>query len=503
MKVLNAEQIRAADAYTIKHESVKSIDLMERAAVKCYDWIVDKFDKNQPFDVFCGLGNNGGDGLALARLLLENDYKVNVFVVKFSKKCSADFRVNETRLKKLGVVLKSVIDERSIPAIRPNSIVVDAIFGSGLSKPIDGFTAKLIQKINASGNTTVAIDIPSGLSTEDNSQNNANNILLADYTLTFEVPKLSFLFAENGLKVGEWSILYIGLNKDFINKTKSSVELIEFNDVRHLVKARMMHSHKGNFGHALIVAGSYGKMGAAVLSAEACLRTGTGLLTTYIPKCGYDILQSTVPEAMVKTSETFNNISGTIDFGMYNSVGIGPGIDMKDETANTLKQLIQNLTSPIVIDADALNILGKNKTWLAFLPKASILTPHPKEFERVFGKTTNSYEQLVLQKQNSIKFGIYIVLKGSYTCITCPSGEVYFSKSGNPGMATAGSGDVLTGIITGLLSQGYDSKQAAILGIYLHGIAGDIAADKHSQPAMLARDIVYNIGEAYKMLNHE
>lgn len=504
MKILNAEQIRSVDAYTIKHEPIKSIDLMERAANLCFEKILELYPENRKFNVFCGVGNNGGDGLVIARLLFEKGLDVAVYVVKFSDKFSADFRVNETRLKKSGIAIKSIIDERSIPKLSKDDVIIDAIFGTGLARLIEGFIEKVVWAINKSGAPVVSIDIPSGLFDEDNDANNKDGIVLADHTLTFEVPKLSFLLPENGMRVGAFSILDIGLNKSFIEEQDTPYEFVTKDMVAGLMCNRYKHAHKGTYGHALLIEGSLGKMGAAVLSAEACLRSGVGLLTMLIPNCGYEILQTAVPEAMVMLSEQENELSGVVkDLEKYSAIGVGPGIGTSALVQGVLKQLIQTSPIPLVIDADALNILGENKTWLAFLPTGSILTPHPKEFERVFGAAKNEFERLKLQREQSVKHGVYIVLKGAYSCITCPSGEVYFNSTGNPGMATAGSGDVLTGIITGLMAQGFDSKQSAILGVYLHGLAGDIAAEINSQEAMLARDIIYNLGNAYKQLKND
>lgn len=288
--------------------------------------------------------------------------------------------------------------------------------------------------------------------------------------------------------------------EDFIKTLSGSNYLITKQDVANLLKPRNKFSHKGDYGYALLIAGSHGKMGAAVLAAEACLRSGTGLLTVHIPQCGYTVLQTAVPEAMVKTDVSENFISGIIYSDKYNAVGIGPGIGMEKETQSALKLLIQNSSKPIVFDADALNILSENKTWLSFVPRNSILTPHPKEFERLFGSSENDSETIQLQKDSSVKHGAYIVLKGAHTSISTPAGNVWFNSTGNPGMATEGAGDVLTGIITGWLAQGYTSRDACILGVYLHGLAGDFAAARQGCEAMLAGDIVKDIGTAYKFL---
>lgn len=291
--------------------------------------------------------------------------------------------------------------------------------------------------------------------------------------------------------------------EDYIKTLPGSNYLITKETVKDLLKVRNKFSNKGDYGHALLITGSYGKMGASVLASEACIRSGVGLLTVYTPKCGYNILQISVPEAMIDTSSSENFISGVIYGDKYDAIGIGPGIGTEKETQQALKLLIQNSSKPIIFDADALNILSENKTWLSFVPKNSILTPHAKEFERLFGAGENDLERYQLQKDSSIKYGTYIVLKGAHTSISTPTGSFYFNTTGNPGMATAGSGDVLTGIITGLKAQGYSSQEAAIIGVYLHGLAGDFAAARQGVEAMLAGDIVKDIGTGFKFLHED
>jgi len=504
MKILNAEQIRATDSYTIENEPIKSIDLMERAAEKCSKWVTDFFHKDTYFKIICGMGNNGGDGLAIARLIIKEGYNVEVLIVPFFSKASDDFNENRKRLDSVKGIKVTEIKEASdiiVTDIKDKHVaIIDAILGSGLSKPVDGKLAEVIQRINSLGCPVVSIDMPSGLMMEDNSAADRKNIVNATFTLTFETPKLAFLFADNAKHVGDWFIMDIGLDKGFIAAQKSINYFVTEDMIVPMLKPRARFSHKGTFGHALLVCGSYGKIGAAVLAAKACLRSGVGLLTVRVPKCGYAIMQSSVPEAMVDADENENEFTGIKDVANSNVIGVGPGIGQSQQTANGLKLLIQNSKLPMVIDADALNILSENKTWLAFLPIGSILTPHPGEFERLVGKQANNYQTHLTQIEFARKHRIYLVLKGAYTSIATPNGEVYFNSTGNPGMATGGSGDTLTGIITGLLAQGYTSNQAAILGVYLHGLAGDIAANELGQEALIAEDISNCLGKAYKHL---
>ncbi|TAL61891.1 MAG: NAD(P)H-hydrate dehydratase [Bacteroidetes bacterium] len=515
MKILSSEEIRKADAYTIKHKPIRSIRLMERAARACVNWLTDPavsplFRREgaggEAIKIFCGLGNNGGDGLAIARLLAAKKFKVEVFIIRYSNKCSDDFLVNEKCLKKIKEVkIHNITSSAALPLTinhYPLSIIVDALFGSGLNKPVEGLAAEAISYINKSRCPVVAIDIPSGLFSDKNDHHKDVAVVRATHVLTFESPKLAFMFPENEPYVGAFSVLDIGLDEGFISSLPSKNYFVREIEAHFLYKKRTKFSHKGTFGHALIVAGSYGKMGACVLASRACLSAGAGLVTVHISKCGYDILQTANPEVMVEVDSEEKMISDNIKIDKYNAIGIGPGIGTEKETQNLLKVLIQNSSVPLVLDADALNILAENKTWLSFLPVNSILTPHPGEFKRLVGEADNDFERLQLQKEFSIKHGVYVTLKGAHTCISCPDGEVYFNSTGNPGMATAGSGDVLTGIITGLLAQGYDSKKASVLGVYLHGLAGDIATQHLSEESMIAGNIVEFMGEAFRGLSY-
>jgi NAD(P)H-hydrate epimerase len=505
MHIISSEEIHQADAYTIEHKPIKSIDLMERAAKECVKWLVAKFDKQHSFIIFCGLGNNGGDGLAIARLLAAKKFKVQVFIIRYSKKCSEDFLANEKRLKKIKNVkihnITSAVQLSNFPIFQPSIIFIDAIFGSGLNKPVEGLASEAINFINKSDCKIISIDIPSGLFADKNSHNKDAVIVRAKHTLTFQSPKLAFMFPENGNYVGDFSVLEIGLDEEFTASLPSKNYFITEEYAWFIRKPRNKFSHKGTFGHALIVAGSYGKMGACVLSSKACLSAGAGLVTVHIPKCGYDILQTTNPEVMVETDSSETIISDNIKLDNYNVIGIGPGIGTEKKTQNALKVLIQNSSSPMVIDAGALNILSENKTWISFLPKNSILTPHPGEFKRLVGDADNDFDRLKLQKEFSIKHSVYVILKGAHTCTTCPDGDVCFNSTGNPGMATAGSGDVLTGILTALLAQRYDSKQAAVLGVYVHGLAGDFAAKNLSEESLIARNIIEFLGQAFKKIS--
>lgn len=504
MKILTAEQVRQWDQYTIQHEPIASINLMERAAAKCVDWLVqrDSFGEEKGyaesrFSIFCGKGNNGGDGLAIARLMAEKKYSVTVYILEFGHKGTDDFQINLARLHQYPEVdIRFIQTEENFHALRKEEIVIDALFGSGLNRGIEGVTAALIDHINSSGCEIIAIDIPSGLFVDHFSA--GNTIIKANHTLSFQCYKPGLLVAENAAYIGEVHILDIGLHLDFYSSVHSPYELTDDTIIQSIYQPRKSFAHKGNFGHSLLLAGSYGKIGAAVLSARACLRSGTGLLTCHIPKCGYDVLQISVPEAMVTTDFNSSFITRIEDdLTKYEAVGIGPGIGTASETKMMLREILDTYRSPLVLDADALNILASQKDLLKMVPGGSILTPHPKEFERLFGKSENDFDQIQLALQKANELDVVIVLKGHHTLIATEDGKGFFNSTGNAGMATAGSGDVLTGMLTGLLAQGYSSLESAIFGVYLHGLAGDFAARELSMEAMVAEDIVENLSNAF------
>lgn len=499
LKIFSAAQIKKADQFTIDHEPVLSEQLMERAASRCAEWIQRQFLVNQPVIVFCGPGNNGGDGLVIARLLLIAGYDTTVYIFPGSGNYSPDFILNEGRLQQLNPGCIHMIPKESmIPDLLPNAIIIDAVFGTGLSKPITGFAQKLISVINGSGAVVVSIDIPSGLFADKHSDPDTA-IVQAHSTLSFQFPKLAFFFPENAKYISNYEILSIGLSETFIQQEPTTHYQLTGNFIKGLLRPRKKFSHKGNYGHALLVAGSYGMSGAAVLAAKACLRTGAGLLSVHVPSSAYTILQTTNPEAMVHTDTDEKIITGVTDTITYDAVGIGPGIRTDPKTQEMLLRVLQQ-QKRLVIDADALNILALHKDWLDLLPENSILTPHPKEFERLAGKSTDDFERHWSQLAFSKKHKLYLVLKGAHTCITTPEGDSYFNITGNPGMAKGGSGDVLTGILTSLLAQGYTAKETCLLGVYIHGLAGDIARDIKGETGMIALDICECLPEAFKKL---
>ena len=493
MKIPNIQSARAADAYTIENEPISSVDLMERAATQIYFWLMRNLkSKEVPIKIFCGMGNNGGDGLVLARLLATQDIYAQVFILRVSDSFSHDADVNYERLKDIqDVPMYDIFSKDDFPKISDDDIIIDALFGSGLKRPLEGLAAEIVNHINDNQAIRIAIDIASGLNGD--SIGSDGPIVRADYTVSMQFPKMAFLYPENEPFVGKWEVLDIKIHPDYIENVETANLYTTADVVKPLLHKRGKHSHKGTYGHALLIAGSTGKSGAALLASESCMRSGVGLLTTHLPKQTMLSLQVYLPEAMISPDKSNDCFSQLPDLQPYNAVGVGPGLGKSEETANALKHLIQEVKVPLVLDADALNIISENKTWLSFLPERTIITPHPKEFERLFGKTDNSQQRLELQREMSKQYNIIIVLKGANTSITFPNGSCFFNSTGNPGMATAGSGDVLTGIVLSLLAQRYTPEEAAIIGVFMHGRAGDKAASQLGMESMIAGDITKNL----------
>lgn len=498
MKILSAAEIREWDQYTIRHEPVISVDLMERAATACVEWLISQYPDSPSFGIFCGKGNNGGDGLAIARLLLDRQYKVSVHILEFGHKGTDDFQQNLARLHGFpDADIHFIQSAANLHPVPEGQLIVDALFGSGLNRPLEGLTADLVRHINQAGRTVVSIDIPSGLFTDRSSL--GAPAIQATHTLSFQCYKPAFLFAENSPFLGSIHVLDIGLHPDYYRQVQAGFELTDHDTVQIIYRPRNRFAHKGMLGHAALISGSYGKMGAAVLAAGACLRSGAGLLTLHIPACGYEILQSRVPEAMLVTDPDSKYLTqAPADLTKYDAIGVGPGIGTDDATKMMLHAILHHYRGPMVLDADALNIIAGQKDLMSLLPPGTILTPHPKEFARLFGESANDFERALLALHKARELGIVILLKGHHSLIATPDGKGFFNQTGNAGMATAGSGDVLTGIITGLLAQHYNAVEAAVLGAYLHGLAGDLAAVDHSQEALVAGDIIAFLGKAWK-----
>ncbi len=499
MKILSAQQIRQADQHTISHEPIRSIDLMERAAAVCAARIQQYSPAGTPIIIICGKGNNGGDGLAIARLLSATGYQVQVCILDYTPHESEDFTANLERLTDQAAAAIWRIATASDIVLPAGSIVIDAILGTGINKPAEGLIADTIRRINDSGLRIISIDVPSGLRT-DEPTSAKDAVVRAWRTLTFQQPKLAFMFPESGEYTGEFDVLDIRIDTSFIPESTCTYFYVSASTLQPLLKTRSKFSHKGTYGHALLIAGAYGKMGAAVLAASACLRSGAGLLTAHIPACGYQIIQTSLPEAMVSIDAGQDQVTTAPAMDLYNAVGIGPGIGTADATARLLKQVIQSVSGSLVIDADALNILARQRTWLEFLPPLTILTPHPKEFDRLTQKHDSSWQRLDTAQQLAKKNNLVIVLKGAHTATVLPDGSVWFNSTGNPALAKGGSGDILTGIVTGLLARGYAPAVAACLGVYLHGLAADMAVRSIHAESLLASDVIAHISAAFQQM---
>lgn len=499
MKIFTAAQIRACDAFTIHASGISSIDLMEKAALACHDWIRENLPADALFVILCGSGNNGGDGLAIARLLHQSGVRVKAFLLQVQDELSPDCSANLQKLLAIDKDLVTIVTPGTfIAELPPHILLIDAILGTGLNRPVSGWLADFITHINSLPNRKIAIDMPSGLPADIVPDNDAVILQVQD-TLSFHFYKRSFLHPECGAVAGRISLLNIGLNPAFIEATHSQYRMITPHAAKTIYKPRTRFSHKGTYGSVLMVGGSYGKIGAMVLSSMAALRAGAGLVTALVPSCGYQVLQTAIPEVMCITSGE-NNVTQVDRWEHIDAVGIGPGMGTDSHTANAVAEFLESCKQPVVLDADALNIIAKQPELLAKIPKGSIITPHPKEFSRLFGSNTNSMIQVDHARIQAMRYNINIVLKGHHTAVINTEGECWYNMTGNAGMATAGSGDVLTGLITGLLAQGYEPHAAAMLGVYLHGVAGDLAADETSKEALIASDIVAHIGQAFKKL---
>lgn len=497
MKIFTTAQLYQADKNTLEKQKITSEELMERAGTQIFNWLHVRMQGSPvPIHIFCGIGDNGGDGLVAGRVLLKHGYNVTVYVVNCSDKRSQNFLHNYDKIKNVTKKWPILMDgEEDFPKINPEDIIVDAIFGIGLNRCPSGWVKKLIQHLNTCKAFKLAVDIPSGLYANEPMED-TDAVLKANHTLTFQTPKLSFFLPETAPYVSNFNVLDIGLDIASLEDIEPLAQLISKPEAQRFYKPREKFGHKGTYGHALIVAGSYGKMGSAVLSTTATFKIGAGLVTAFVPKCGYGILQTIVPEAMVATDAEEEFISEVaIDFEPA-AIGIGMGIGKNKRTVAVLKKIFQIKETPFVIDADALNIISENKALLKLLPKNSVLTPHPGELKRLIGEWKNDYDKLEKAKKFSKKHQVVLIIKGAYS-ITVYSGKLYINTTGNPGMGTAGSGDVLSGVITGLLAQGYDALLASVFGVYMHGQAGDIAAELLGYEAIMAGDIIDNISEAY------
>ncbi|OAV45652.1 bifunctional ADP-dependent NAD(P)H-hydrate dehydratase/NAD(P)H-hydrate epimerase [Lewinella sp. 4G2] len=506
MQILSSPELRSLDELTVHTEGISSLELMERASKAFTNAFIKLYrPKDGPVLILCGNGNNGGDGLAVARMLAGLNFKVHVLVLGGSR--SPDNNTNLTRARQQGFPINLLEEHHKLPTPAPGVILIDALLGTGLSRPLSGFLEQVVKFYSqVEGLTRIALDLPSGMLADEPS---TGTIMQADRTLSLGYPKAALFAPENAPFFGEVTIVPFALHgpaavRHLRPEGYSAPDvLLDAATVSRLIKPRRANDHKGTFGHALLVAGSFGKMGAAVLAARAVLRSGAGLVTAHVPRSGYEIMQIAFPEAMCTVDAHRYHATEVGDVNPYATIGIGPGLGTKNLTVKLLSNLLKRYDRPMVLDADALNILGQHQELFDEVPKGSILTPHPKEFQRLFGDTTDSFARWQVQREMAVHWGIYIVLKTGYTTIATPEGKIYANPTGNPGMGTAGTGDVLTGLLTGLLAQGYDSKSACLLGVYLHGLAGDLAAEDGTQQFLIAEDVINNLGAAYRELQRQ
>lgn len=498
-KIFCISQVRDIDKYTIEHEPVSSLDLMERAAEAWTDFFLKVLDTDSKIVVVAGNGNNGGDGYVIARLLLEEGYDVVVFRLMADKPFSKDCEANYKRWVKCGGEVRVMASPEDFQ-VEPESIIIDAIFGIGLDRKVTGLAADIIKKMNVSPNLVVAVDMPSGLMGEDNTDNDPGAIVCADYTFTFQFAKVAFMLPENACYVGQWEVLDIGLNEEMIEKTETPWYYTTQENIRAILPVPGKFSHKGINGKGLLIAGSYGMMGAAVLAAKAALRSGVGLLYCHVPIRGGDTMQVSVPEAILDLDKSQTCFTGVKAADQYDAIAVGPAIGQGPETVAALKNLLQERKGVTILDADALNLMSEHRELLEYLHDKCILTPHMKEFERLAGKSANDFDRLNKLSTFASRWRVYIVLKGANSVVATPQGHFYFNMSGNPGMAKGGTGDVLTGVLLALAANGMDVFQVARIGVFAHGLAADLLAEEYGYRGICSGMIAEGMGKAWKEL---
>ncbi len=502
MKIFRNDQIRAIDRYTIENDGVSALELIERVAEAATCEIISRWRPNKRIAIFAGPGNNGADALAIARILIEQGYRPEIFLFNIGgNRLSIDCKACRDRLLEYGDIdYTEVKGNFTLPDLSRNHLVIDGLFGSGLREPLSGGFMALVRYINESGATVVSIDVPSGMFSDWNNGVINRNIIHADLTLAIQFPRLAFFISDNAELIGEWKVLDIELSAEEIRNTTTDYYLVEKSDVRRVLKRRKPFSSKADYGSAMIIAGSYGMMGAAVLATKGALRSGAGKVSIHSARCGYNILQTSVPEALFEADKHDIAVTNMLLQHQYSSIAIGPGIGTHEVTINALEAFLKTAGNPVILDADALNCIALRPTLLNHIPILSIITPHAAEFDRLFGAQINAESRLKKAIEMSKYYNIIIVLKGHYTAVIRPDGKIYFNSSGNPGMATGGSGDVLTGVIASMMAQGYKPEVSALIGTYIHGLAGDIAAEEHGQYGVTASDIAENLGKAIRSI---
>ena len=499
MKIFSAAQIKACDAYTIHASGISSVDLVERAASECATHIIGHYPVDTPFVLLCGMGNNGADGLALARILMQHGYGIKVFVLQHRNEHTPENKSHLNKLLRIDAALVEYLQPETFLADLPEQVVlIDAILGTGLSRQVDGWLADFFSHINHLPNKKIAIDIPSGMPADNLPAPDAS-MIAAQETLSFEFYKRSFLHPETGPYCGKITIVAIGLHPTFIEATHTHYQTIDEDALSILLKKKAAFSYKNQHGHCFITGGSKGKVGAALLATAAALKSGVGLVSSIIPEVAYIPLQSNLPEAMCQVAGQ-THIESIEPYQAASAMGIGIGMGTAEASVQALTNFLETCTLPCVFDADALNILAAHPELMTKIPEHSILTPHVGECDRLFGASSNSMQRVEHIRMQAMRYKVCIVLKGHHTVVVTPDGDCYYNLNGNAGMAKGGSGDVLTGLIAGLLAQAYLADQAALLGVYIHGLAGDLAATELGMQAMNARDIIEYLSGAWQKL---
>ena len=501
MKLFTNDEIRAIERYTIEQEGVSLAELIERVAEGVTDEVCARWRSDKPTIIFAGPGNNGADALATGRLLCHHGFRPEIYLFNIGgNKLSADCAAQRDRLlaEHPDVMFTEVTKSFNMPQLHANYLVIDGLFGSGLNEELKGGFKVLVQNVNDEKATVVSIDLPSGMFGDWNPHIVNRDTVHATLTLAIQFPRLCFFIPDNAELIGEWKVIDIGLSEQAISQSPVNFCLVEKRDVRHRLHHRKEFCSKADFGSAILYAGSYGMMGAAVLSASGALRAGLGKLTVCAPKCGYTILQTSVPEAMYHYNRGEMNIVDIRPERSFSAIGVGPGIGTHELTVMALEDFLASINQPVVLDADALNCIAIKPSMLNTIPVLSVLTPHAGEFDRMFGPQTSGEARLRTAIEKAKYYNIFIILKGHYTAIVRPDGKVYFNSSGTPALATPGSGDVLTGILLAMLAQGYPAELASIIAVYIHGLAGELAASEHGEYGVLAGDIAANVGRAIK-----
>ncbi|MBK9763127.1 MAG: NAD(P)H-hydrate dehydratase [Flavobacteriales bacterium] len=507
LPILTNTQIREVERAFMVSSSVTPLELMEQAARQCTDRLLrdiaqGEFGPATTFVVVVGMGNNGGDGLVIARLLTAAGISVRVLRVLHKEERSLEHRVDHLELLKIGVPCVDIADPLGEVELFGNEVVIDCLLGTGVSRPPTGLLRNVIRNLNNSGRSIVSIDLPSGLVEPGSDQPfDPESCIRADRTFTFEVPRPALLLAGTGPFAGRWELVPIGLDPELLGASARFGEWVEATDVRDHLMQRPRFSHKGTFGHALLIAGSKGMFGAAVLATKACLRSGVGLVSAHVPDKLATTMHLAAPEALCSIDHSPDHVAQLPLLEQFSAVAIGPGLGSHPESSTVVDTLLSSVEVPLVLDADALNILANNPGWFRHLSKNTVLTPHPKEMDRLLSSPSISgFERLERTREFALEHGCIVVLKGAYTAICLMDGNVQFNSTGNAGMAKGGSGDVLTGLLTGFLAQGYTPHHAALIAVHLHGSAGDLAATALGMDAMHAGDLIEYLPQAWKML---